>query len=39
MQLDQAVDMGFRFEFNHDLPADLFSTEVPPGYKLGQSED
>jgi hypothetical protein len=41
MQLDQgvAVDMSFRFEFNGDLPAELFSTAVPAGYNLRESED
>jgi hypothetical protein len=41
MQLDHgvAVDMSFRFEFNGELPADLFSTAVPAGYMLGESED
>lgn len=41
MQLDQgvAVDMSFRFEFEADLPAELFSTNVPAGYTLRESED
>lgn len=41
MQLDQgvALDMSFEFEFEPHLPADLFSTEVPAGYTLGETED
>lgn len=41
MQMDQgvAVDLSFRFEFNRDLPAELFSTAVPAGYNLRESED
>lgn len=41
MQLDQGVDvdMSFSFEFNRDLPAELFSTAVPAGYNLQESED
>lgn len=34
-----AIDMTFRFEFDADLPAALFSTEVPAGYTLGNEED
>ena len=41
MKLDQgvAIDMSFRFEFDANLPAELFSTEVPAGYTLGKEED
>ena len=41
MQLDQgvAVDMSFRFEFNGELAPELFSTAVPAGYNLRESED
>ncbi len=41
MKLDQgvALDMSFRFEFDADLPAGLFSTEVPAGYTLATEED
>lgn len=36
MQIDQGVkiDMDFRFEMNVAMPAALFSTEVPAGYRL-----
>lgn len=41
MEIDQgaAVDLDFRFEFEPDLPAETFSTEVPAGYTLGAEED
>ncbi len=40
MQLDHgvSVDMSFRFEFNRDLSAALFSTAVPAGYELREEE-
>jgi hypothetical protein len=40
MQLNQAVavDMSFRFEFNGDLSAELFSTAVPAGYQLREED-
>lgn len=41
MKIDQgaAIDMSFRFEFEPDLPAALFDTDVPAGYTLGTEED
>jgi len=42
MKLDQgeaSMDMSFHFDFNPDLPAELFSTAVPAGYNLQPAED
>jgi hypothetical protein len=41
MQLNQgvAIDMSFKFEFDPELSADLFKTELPAGYKLGEEEN
>ena len=41
MTLDQpaAIEMTFHFEFEPQLPAEFFSTEVPAGYSLEKAED
>lgn len=41
MKLDQgvAMEMSFHFEFEPSLPANYFSTEVPPGYTLGTEDN
>jgi hypothetical protein len=41
MQLDQgvALDLSFEFEFEPRFAADTFSTAVPAGYELAESED
>jgi outer membrane lipoprotein-sorting protein len=41
MRVDQgmALDLNFHFEFEPDLPAETFSTEVPAGYTRGEQED
>jgi hypothetical protein len=41
MQLDQgvAMEMSFEFEFEPEFAADTFSTAVPVGYQLAESED
>ena len=33
------IELDFRFTFDQELSADLFSTEVPKGYVLGKAED
>ena len=33
------LELDFRFEFEPELPAELFSTEVPSGYTLAAQED
>jgi outer membrane lipoprotein-sorting protein len=40
MKLDQGMEleMSFDFEFDLELPEDLFSTQVPDGYRLGGEE-
>ncbi len=41
MSVEQGVEieMDFHFEFDLELPASLFSTEVPEGYSLRDAED
>ena len=42
MKLDQgeaSMDTSFHFDFNPRLSAEMFSTEVPAGYRLEASED
>jgi hypothetical protein len=41
MQLDQgpSIQLSFRFEFEPELPAELFATTVPAGYNLAPTED
>jgi hypothetical protein len=41
MSVDQGMqlEMTFDFQFDLELPEDLFSTQVPDGYKLGGEED
>jgi hypothetical protein len=41
MKLDQgvALAMNFHFDFEPNLPAETFSTQVPAGYTLGDQED
>jgi len=34
-----ALELGFDFEFDRALPAQMFSTEIPAGYSLGKAED
>jgi hypothetical protein len=33
------VQLSFDFEFDPELPAQMFSTEIPAGYSLGKEED
>lgn len=33
------VQLDFDFEFDPELPAQMFSTEIPAGYSLGKEED
>jgi hypothetical protein len=41
MSLNQGreIEMTFDFQFDLELPEDLFSTRVPDGYRLGGEED
>jgi hypothetical protein len=34
-----ALQLNFDFEFDPGLPAQMFSTEIPPGYSLAKEED
>ena len=33
------LQLTFEFEFDPELPAQMFSTEIPAGYSLGKDED